>query len=708
MKNKYNILVLSTYIIITVNIYSQYVPEWVNLYPTGISGYYNYKNIAIDQLDNYYIAGYYFLGSQLDAFLYKFNSSGQFQWVKIYYGSTADSFATPTRILISSDNNVFVIGTNRDYSSFYGSIFILKYDGNGNLINSLVYKRAGNDLTAGSDAVIDNSSNVYISGSVYKYPTTDSLYTAKFNSNLSLVWERTYANTDTIYFGSWLKTIKIDDAGNVYTAGQLNVANWNNDIVTLKYSSTGSLSWVQKYAYNAAVLDESANDIDIDASGNVVVTGYTSFATGNDTGFTVVLKYNNSGQPVWSNTFNTNTYGTEQGVKILRNTDYYIQVNSYTGTKLLKINTGGVMQWNTSIPGSVSYYNFDNLNNLTFTGCQTTQYNNPLSIVKVNLSGVIFQNYLYSYNGAGTDNGLFFKSYNDSKLYILSLRNNNLLFLKLTPANTYNITYTRNNINKLISDSNYTYDTINFNQSDLPLNAYIKDVNISIDTILHPSDGDLEISLIHNGFTDTLVYRRGGPFANFISTKLDDTSNFNVCSAGQAPFTGYFKPCFPLAKLNLLTAEGPWILRIYDRKAPNTGVLKSWGLNITYDAAAIGIKPISLEIPSHFSLSQNYPNPFNPVTKIKFAIPAPLPFGEGPVRKDSFGGVGSIVRLIIYDILGREVETLVNEQLKPGTYEVTWDPEISGHGAPSISSGVYFYRISAGDFTNTKKMILIK
>lgn len=88
--------------------------------------------------------------------------------------------------------------------------------------------------------------------------------------------------------------------------------------------------------------------------------------------------------------------------------------------------------------------------------------------------------------------------------------------------------------------------------------------------------------------------------------------------------------------------------------------------------------------PKEFSLTQNYPNPFNPQTKIKFSVPK-----------------ASFTKLIIYDLLGREVATLVNEELKPGTYETDWD-------ASNYSSGVYFYKLVAGDFTETKKMVLMK
>lgn len=104
----------------------------------------------------------------------------------------------------------------------------------------------------------------------------------------------------------------------------------------------------------------------------------------------------------------------------------------------------------------------------------------------------------------------------------------------------------------------------------------------------------------------------------------------------------------------------------------------------------IGITNISSEIPEGFSLSQNYPNPFNPSTKIKFSIVS-SPRGLG----------GDLVQLKIYDVMGREVQTLVNESLKPGTYEATFD-------GSNISSGIYFYKLMAGNYTATKKLTLLK
>jgi len=98
----------------------------------------------------------------------------------------------------------------------------------------------------------------------------------------------------------------------------------------------------------------------------------------------------------------------------------------------------------------------------------------------------------------------------------------------------------------------------------------------------------------------------------------------------------------------------------------------------------IGIEVISNSIPGEFSLNQNYPNPFNPVTNIQFSVPH-----------------GSDVKLIVFDELGQQTAELVNQRLSAGSYKVDLD-------ASWFKSGVYFYRLSAGSFTETKRMILVK
>jgi len=102
---------------------------------------------------------------------------------------------------------------------------------------------------------------------------------------------------------------------------------------------------------------------------------------------------------------------------------------------------------------------------------------------------------------------------------------------------------------------------------------------------------------------------------------------------------------------------------------------------------------VSNELPTEFRLGQNYPNPFNPTTTIEYTIPT--------LETRHASSLQTNVTLKIYDILGREVATLVNEQKPAGNYEVNFN-------ASSLSSGVYFYKIQSGSFTETKKMILLK
>ena len=98
----------------------------------------------------------------------------------------------------------------------------------------------------------------------------------------------------------------------------------------------------------------------------------------------------------------------------------------------------------------------------------------------------------------------------------------------------------------------------------------------------------------------------------------------------------------------------------------------------------LDVEQVADVIPSSFKLYQNYPNPFNPMTTIEFEIPE-----------------RANVKLIVYDILGREVGKLVDKELDPGRYKVNFE-------ASELSSGVYFYRLEAGKFADVKKMLLVK
>jgi len=98
----------------------------------------------------------------------------------------------------------------------------------------------------------------------------------------------------------------------------------------------------------------------------------------------------------------------------------------------------------------------------------------------------------------------------------------------------------------------------------------------------------------------------------------------------------------------------------------------------------ISVTPISTIVPDGYFLSQNYPNPFNPTTNINFSVPK-----------------SGLVKMAVYDINGREISELVNQVMTPGSYKVDFD-------GSNLSSGIYYYTLSSGEFVETKKMMLVK
>ncbi len=133
------------------------------------------------------------------------------------------------------------------------------------------------------------------------------------------------------------------------------------------------------------------------------------------------------------------------------------------------------------------------------------------------------------------------------------------------------------------------------------------------------------------------------------------------------------------------------VLKIYNNEG---SFLKSYETSIAprrivfqYDEKTVSVE--NEIIFSEFKLEQNYPNPFNPTTKIKYSIP------------DNEKSEMPNVKILIYDILGKVISTLVNRYQNPGNYEIIFN-------ANNLPSGIYFYKLQAGNFISTKKMILTK
>lgn len=286
-----------------------------------------------------------------------------------------------------------------------------------------------------------------------------------------------------------------------------------------------------------------------------------------------------------------------------------------------------------------------------------------------------------SFNTGGTNNSRF-SAYSNENLtgaYSTSFIAHATVvnrFIGGTTPNPFPSAFVLRNPDKPINDNLSTFDTITVSGS-----ATLTSINVFM-AIRHTWCSDLSITLkAPNGQTRDLSSGNGGSGDDILTFFVDGSSI--VTTAGYLPpYSNTAGPEATMGNFGGTNIQGNWILEVHDGAAGDVGSLIGWGLR--FNDGLTNIEPISNTIPGTYALHQNYPNPFNPMTNIRFDI-----------------AKASQVKLVVYDILGREVKTLVNEFKNPGAYEVNFD-------ASNFASGTYFYKIQAGDFVQIKKMVLVK
>jgi subtilisin-like proprotein convertase family protein len=217
-------------------------------------------------------------------------------------------------------------------------------------------------------------------------------------------------------------------------------------------------------------------------------------------------------------------------------------------------------------------------------------------------------------------------------------------------------------------------------------NTPITDINFFF-AANHTFDGDLEISLIApNGDSAAICFDRYtlNAVTGDIVTIFDDNADSALNNNRYTSFAPRIKP---ETSLNSIFGGdnpfGKWRVVINDDANGDTGYVYALGIQLN-NQTLVGTGQLTGIVPEKYGLSQNYPNPFNPVTNISFELPQ-----------------SGQVKMTVFDILGKEVAVLVNEVKEAGVYNVDFD-------GSRFSSGVYFYKLETGSFTDTKKMLLVK
>ena len=250
--------------------------------------------------------------------------------------------------------------------------------------------------------------------------------------------------------------------------------------------------------------------------------------------------------------------------------------------------------------------------------------------------------------------------------------------------------FKREIVNSVIKENNKLYYQIDqkFLSSDL-ITTFYERIDSGTGKIFRYEESSPDSEVIIDDLLgepgDSLMVNRFEPYFTGIPTIFDQVEAYSEFGLTSTKIT-YIYSGLLIAKYSLVNKVGlEHILLGYDF-ASDIYDMKGFSINgIVYgDTTLSDVEPNPQNLPSYFELFQNYPNPFNPITKIRWQSP-----------------VSAYQTLKVYDVLGNEVATLIDEYRNAGNYEIQFD-------ASQFASGVYYYQLLAGDFVDTKKMILLK
>lgn len=513
------------------------------------------------------------------------------------------------------------------------------------------YNGPGNGIDEAFAVVCDASSNIYVTGSSMGSGSNLDYATVKYNSTGQEQWAVRYNGpANFIDIGN---AIAVDASGNVYVTGLSTGTTSFSDYATVKYNSAGVQQWVARYNGPSNGTDE-AFSVAVDGSGNVYVTGQSLSGTSYDF---ATIKYNSAGVQQWASRYNgpQSSLDNASVVRVDGSGNVYVTGGS-TGTgsgqdfATVKYNSTGQEQWVVRYNGTnnaddvPSDMRLDVSGNIYITGGSSgSTSSNDYVTIKYNSAGQ--EQWNARYNGTGNDNDVSFG---------------------LAVSAAGNVYVTGSSIGQ---GSATDYATVMYNSSGVQ--QWVSRYNGPNNTSDDASSIDVDVS--GNAFV-TGASNSGGTNLDYLTLKYNP-------AGVQMWEQRYNGPADGVDAALSVCVDGSGNIYI-------TGNSQGSGSSSDYAtlkySVLTAIEPVSSEIPASYMLYDNYPNPFNPNTNIRFAIP-----------------VAGYVKLTLFDMLGREVETLVNGNLTAGTYNTAWN-------ASNHSSGVYFYKIQAGNFSEIKKMILVK
>ena len=325
---------------------------WSQVYAGSGNGDDAASALAFGQNGEIYVTGTVYQGStnQNDALLLKYNASGNLQWARTFNGNASD-LDFGTSLYIDANNDIYVGGACSENTSNLLDFVILKYDMDGTLLWNNNWDGANLGDIAHKIGFVGG--NPVLAGGSQINATKWEYALVKFNAGDGSYIGQNISNTAGTGIDQ-IKDLKVDASGNIYVTGCVNTTTQGTDVKTVKLSSNLSILWDMQYNYTASGND-LGNAIELDDSGNVYVTGY---CTDNAFEQILTLKYNSTGTLQWERTVASPGDGNAQGADLVysaasglivggfihngSNTDYYTMKYSATGDSIWSITYNGI------------------------------------------------------------------------------------------------------------------------------------------------------------------------------------------------------------------------------------------------------------------------------------------------------------------------------------------------------------------------------
>jgi hypothetical protein len=519
------------------------------------------------------------------------------------------------------------------------------------------YNGSGNSEDVAAALALDDAGNVYVTGGSRSTRTSDDYATVKYDPSGGEQWVARYDGPGKSY--DYARALACDKHGNVYVTGESYSSNLDRDYATIKYSSSGVEEWVVRYN-GPGNSEDFAVTIAVDDADHIYVTG-SSLGAGTSNDY-ATAKYSSSGVEQWVARYNRSENSDDRATALAVNAsgDVYVTGSSWGSESgydyvTLKYNSLGVEQWAVRYNGPGNSTDWagalavDDFGNVYVTGGSMgsgTSYD--YATIKYNSSGV--EQWLMRYSGAGNSS--------DSATALAVDRSGNVYVTGQGMG----------------SGIKTDYVTIKYNSAGME--QWIARYN-------GPANGiDKAITLAVDNLENVYVTGWSSPTAAYPYLYYYDYATVKYNSSGVQEWVArYNGPENSHDEAKALAVDGSGNVYV---TGYNGGPDQSIYTTIKYVQTPVSVEEKKPNRPSAFWLTQNYPNPFNPSTKIRYAIAKP-----------------GHVTLKVFNLTGQEVATLVNETKPAGEYQIEWN-------ANSMPSGVYLYRLEAGEFVNTKKLLLLK